>query len=335
MSIRAKVLLPAYLLLALQLNSFAQSCLQVSARSGLNIRDTPSLSGKKLVTAPFLACIDAVDDRVYDLNDTKIQSSIVEVAGMKGRWLKVEYNGIQGYAFDGLFGFFGADDEPSTTYGMFEEQAYCNTVFYPPLAFPNHYALVSDGHDHWQLSKVELDYFFSLADECVPEYTFNMKTTSPTKSEMVICSQKEWKTGPLTTYRSRDVGQTTFGEGDSKKDNIDLGAGKGILSAEMQGKRVRYLYFSNGGIKQSIDFCTDSQNDCHTDDHPEDPEDPYAYQSYIQLRWAGDLDGDGKTDLLLDGNFPDYMVLDLWLSSLAKPGELVGRGARYFYWYCC
>lgn len=48
------------------------------------------------------------------------------------------------------------------------------------------------------------------------------------------------------------------------------------------------------------------------------------------LLWAGDLDGDGKIDLLM--NFTDYYWNTvLFLSSLAKPGELVGEAARFSY----
>jgi hypothetical protein len=46
------------------------------------------------------------------------------------------------------------------------------------------------------------------------------------------------------------------------------------------------------------------------------------------LRWAGDLDGDGKLDLLIDVSaHPAETQLELFLSSHAAPGELVGRAA--------
>lgn len=50
------------------------------------------------------------------------------------------------------------------------------------------------------------------------------------------------------------------------------------------------------------------------------------------LRWAGDLDGDGKLDLVM--RFEDWVGNDtsviLFLSSLAKPGDFVGRAGSFF-----
>ena len=49
------------------------------------------------------------------------------------------------------------------------------------------------------------------------------------------------------------------------------------------------------------------------------------------VRFIGDLDGDGKPDILLSMSGPkDGELTILFLSSLAKPGELVGKGAEYY-----
>ena len=48
------------------------------------------------------------------------------------------------------------------------------------------------------------------------------------------------------------------------------------------------------------------------------------------LMWAGDLDGDGKPDLIL--RHSDYSSdVSVYLSTLAKPGELVGLAGRFQY----
>jgi len=48
------------------------------------------------------------------------------------------------------------------------------------------------------------------------------------------------------------------------------------------------------------------------------------------LLWAGDLDADGKPDFLVSFGIGTYNIA-LFLSSLAKPGELVGEAARFSY----
>lgn len=46
------------------------------------------------------------------------------------------------------------------------------------------------------------------------------------------------------------------------------------------------------------------------------------------LRWAGDLDGDGASDWLIDFGSYDEAPLRLFLSSRAKSGQLVGEAGR-------
>lgn len=49
------------------------------------------------------------------------------------------------------------------------------------------------------------------------------------------------------------------------------------------------------------------------------------------LIWAGDLDGDGRIDLLM--NWRDYDIgQTLYLSSLAHGDEIVGEAGAFFYW---
>jgi hypothetical protein len=54
------------------------------------------------------------------------------------------------------------------------------------------------------------------------------------------------------------------------------------------------------------------------------------YDQNAELRWAGDLDGDGKVDLLINHSINSNVGgLTLYLSTWAKPGELVGRVASF------
>lgn len=53
-------------------------------------------------------------------------------------------------------------------------------------------------------------------------------------------------------------------------------------------------------------------------------------EAHITLLWAGDLDGDGRLDLYVDTSF-HYNIAHrvLWLSSLAKSGQLAGEAAYF------
>lgn len=61
----------------------------VNAVNGLSIRNEPRISGTLLTTAPYQATLKIVDENAA--------SDVV--GGKIGRWYKVEYEGITGYAW--------------------------------------------------------------------------------------------------------------------------------------------------------------------------------------------------------------------------------------------
>lgn len=86
-----------------------------------------------------------------------------------------------------------------------------------------------------------------------------------------------------------------------------------------QGVPERPLEIELGGVRQPL-----GSHYVHMDDGSR----PVELGEVLQ--WVGDLDGDGRPDLLINhsGYFWD---LALWLSSLAAPGELVGEAGRFTY----
>ena len=62
-----------------------------------------------------------------------------------------------------------------------------------------------------------------------------------------------------------------------------------------------------------------------------DIEGPKTLAGPQYLLWAGDLDSDNKLDLLMSFQDRGWNTV-LFLSSLAKPGELVGEAGRFNYW---
>jgi len=54
----------------------------------------------------------------------------------------------------------------------------------------------------------------------------------------------------------------------------------------------------------------------------------------VELRWAGDLDGDGKVDLLFEDRGYNWSSLRLFLSTAAKPGQILGEVAQFYQTGC-
>ena len=110
-------------------------------------------------------------------------------------------------------------------------------------------------------------------------------------------------------------GEQALGAGDSF--SIDAPFSSHLLKVE--GKKSEdealpkgsRLLFSQGTTSQELLALPDGGND-----------------PYITVLWIGDIDGDGKPDLYLNTSW-HYNVSHkvLWLSSLARAGQLVGQAA--------
>lgn len=70
------------------------STLQVIAPSGLNLRTQPSMTASAILTMPHGAEVTLIE---FEAN-----TELTRVEWIDGKWMKVEYNGIEGWAFDGF-----------------------------------------------------------------------------------------------------------------------------------------------------------------------------------------------------------------------------------------
>ncbi len=68
--------------------------LSVKALNGLSIRNKPSIKGLLVATAPLHAKLSILDDN----------AALDNIGGIHGKWYKVEYNGIIGYAWGNYIG---------------------------------------------------------------------------------------------------------------------------------------------------------------------------------------------------------------------------------------
>lgn len=87
----------------------------VIARTGLNVRSDPSLRGKALSTIPYGHRLIAKEEKLpflwFNTDSVQIfesyswykaENAATAPYWIKGKWVKVEYNGMEGYVFDGF-----------------------------------------------------------------------------------------------------------------------------------------------------------------------------------------------------------------------------------------
>lgn len=66
----------------------------VTAKAGLNVRETPDASGKKLGLVPF--------GETVEIYETKGEE--VTIAGKSGHWVRIKWKKLNGWAFDAFLG---------------------------------------------------------------------------------------------------------------------------------------------------------------------------------------------------------------------------------------
>lgn len=98
------------------------------------------------------------------------------------------------------------------------------------------------------------------------------------------------------------------GKGQPEQDDSNESRGTLMIELQLDGRRQLLDWLSYGGIEGLP-----------------------SYKPMELVRWIGDLDGDGKPDLIIDGGGGDGWRVVLYLSSLAAPGGIVGEAGRFNY----
>jgi hypothetical protein len=136
----------------------------------------------------------------------------------------------------------------------------------------------------------------------------------------------------------------------SKNDNLSfiIGSKKGKLSPKnmVRGKSIR-LYNDNNGtpIKQSdlddasIEFMEHSNTGQPNALYLTTPQKKQLlnlpeYDYPVEIKFAGDLDGDSKDDFIIHYGDKGSIIL-LYLTSKARSGNLIQQVALFFASYCC
>ena len=86
----------------------------VYAPSGLKLRETPSMEGKKLASLPYGTKVKCLDGKIAEP---------FSVDGLTGNWQKVKYADLQGYLFDGYLAPLPAPDRSNTVWVTLKDYA--------------------------------------------------------------------------------------------------------------------------------------------------------------------------------------------------------------------
>ncbi|MBN1500790.1 MAG: SH3 domain-containing protein, partial [Spirochaetes bacterium] len=79
---------------------FAADTKWIGAISGLNMRENPDITSKKIVTIPFTEQITVLETKSEELF----------LAGEYGHWSKVKWNNYEGWVFSGLLKDFNVKE---------------------------------------------------------------------------------------------------------------------------------------------------------------------------------------------------------------------------------
>lgn len=322
--------LAAFLFFAVQggaQSSFFPDEMIVTA-SSLNLREAPDKNGKKIASLPRGTVVQFIE---ADNNGQWVQADTTDPNSPFGPWLKVRSEGRTGWVF-------GAHLTGTT--GLYhEEDMFWND---DPLPALNWYGVYSRDSFADELRKIEV----RIVEENSEIYGANikvLKTNQKDRSKFIIASLKPMKTGyagPLGIYEVRDMylsGELAPGSAVSVHPGGDL---NDTLI------KPSYLLVATGcATLTSEEYVNVKVNDYKLTllDYSSEPPGRQDLTPWVQpameefnptvrLSWYGDIDMDGKPDVLIDDCPFEMGCRDaLFLSSKAKPGEFLHKVCEHFW----
>lgn len=296
--------------------------------SSLNLREAPDKNGKKIASLPRGTVVQFIE---ADNNGQWVQADTTDPNSPFGPWLKVRSEGRTGWVF-------GAHLTGTT--GLYhEEDMFWND---DPLPALNWYGVYSRDSFADELRKIEV----RIAEENSEIYGASikvLKTNQKDRSKFIIASLKPMKTGyagPLGIYEVRDMylsGELAPGSAVSVHPGGDLNdtlikpsyllvaTGCATLTSE------EYVNVKVNDYKLTLldySFQPPGRQDLTPWVQPAMEE----FNPTVRLSWYGDIDMDGKPDVLIDDCPFEMGCRDaLFLSSKAKPGEFLHKVCEHFW----
>lgn len=300
----------------------------VIAPSGLKLRATPDKDGKVLQMMPLGAKVkleesldNIAEDRFFSIDEE-----------LSSHWILVSYGNIKGYCCAAYLGkrilkmtknyYF------SSPYGIgcFGSEALINPTYYTYGVFEN--------EERQELRAINMEYFNRQGEISIR--VLSLKKDDNFNLSYIIYAKQQMKIGVLKGKQfipkdgeSENMNQlfaVNYPETDKNfYNNIEIEKGKYTISSksvtkkdkdtgdEVQLQRVSITEKATGKKYILGEY----------------------YSEYITLEWAGDIDGDGKIDVILNFGSDHASSTIFFFSRNAPNGKLLIEEGKIEYYDCC
>lgn len=282
-------------------------CGVVTAFSGLKLREAPSFKAKTIAVIPFKEVVTYIHRE-----GSENQEWLFDSDSIRGSFVEIKWRGKTGYAFNAYI----ADGILKTTepgYLLFEggwcwRDCYANPDYHYYGMFTNHDSTV------WRLQKIK-PVFVHIDDEfegC------GMRALGSKKPSFMLAMKDTLATGKVKVdHKKKYVYKSVQIPYPAVRGPVRIpGSQLSLIVSQVDDNGVTIvLQDKSSGRKQQLK--------------------KFEWVNSISLKWSGDLDQDGKPDFMLEFNNEHDGGCQLFISSLAKPGELVYPITAYIFGDCC
>ncbi|HFA50421.1 MAG TPA: SH3 domain-containing protein [Bacteroidetes bacterium] len=283
---------------------------KVTARSGLSLRSAPSLDSTKLTIIPFGAKVQV---------GYGFDSELDRVEGISGTWVIARYEGKEGYLFDGFL-------EKTSAYSIFLD-VEMNMPLYVEAPLSGLFAAdeLHSGYQQFDLRELAIDtvvwddgvdsYTYpevKLEGEKYPSYFFTgIPTDKPVlEGHYFTYDKSALYPGSIRSFYFNNDKYTIFATGNVVE--TETSPGNDWHKTTIHNYQLILEKRSPDAVERQVIYKNDSIEVAD-----------WGAMGIVNLRFAGDLDQDGKPDLVLENSFGKGYYVLLLLSSEAEKGYLV------------
>lgn len=289
----------------------------VIASGGLNLRTAPSVSSKKITTIPFGSRVKYLSAQSFNKDSISVPPEREITGGViYGHWVKVQYKNTKGYVFDAYLNrpprdlSEGFDEKYSEEFILLYPGCGCTVE---NLRNPNGwkwFGYFRNGEGEYKVEAVDISYY----KMGIPICEFVVAASKHDSLEFII-GTKNGKMPGKKTVRGRKLQLYYYGHDTPiKQSDLDKMSIEVVKNKDTKVWKPDELYLVDGKRKQLLNKASF--------DHP------------TKIIFAGDLDGDSKDDYIISYGDKTGIII-LYLTSRAKPKNLIERVAVYFGFYCC